>query len=50
MAVETRFIDGPEWESNGDEDAPTLRPSLLCNSPESEGGHYWLTDGVLRDV
>lgn len=24
----------------------TIRPSLVCGC----GGHYWLTDGVLREV
>ncbi len=35
----------------------TMRPSILCNSSARTdgaggrcGGHYWLTDGVLREV
>ena len=46
----THQAEGPQWESNGDEEALTLRPSLLCNNPSGTGGHYWLTDGVLREV
>ena len=43
-------VDGPEWTSNYDEAALTLHPSLLCNNPDGSRGHYWLTDGVLREV
>lgn len=42
--------DSPDWTTNGDENALTLRPSLLCKNPEGSGGHYWLTNGVLKDV
>ena len=45
----TPQTEGPSWEADGNEEALTLRPSLLCNNPDGSGGHYWLTDGVLRD-
>lgn len=58
----SRYDHGPSWEiSEGS--GLTMRPSILCNSNvrmdddgarvelgRECGGHYWLTDGVLRDV
>lgn len=38
----------PVWTAD-EEGGLTLRPSLLCNTPGGSG-HYWLTDGVLREV
>lgn len=40
-------IDGPEWDAEETDDKLTLNPSLVCTIG---GGHFWLHDGVLRDV
>lgn len=51
------YCEAGRWEFSGGEEALTARPSILCNStartdgPNSRcGGHYWLTDGVLKEV
>ena len=41
------------WSWNGDEDSPTIRPSLGCWGRDRADGYVWhgfLTDGVLRSV
>ena len=51
------YCEAGRWEFTGPEDALTARPSILCNStartdgPNGRcGGHYWLTDGVLKET
>ena len=42
---------GPNWQLDGDMDAPTFTPSLLVNAAEPRSGprcHLYLTDGRLR--
>lgn len=34
------------WTAAEQDGKLTLRPSILCSC----GGHYWLIDGVLREV
>ena len=37
---------GPKWDVSIADGKLTMNPSILCGC----GGHYWLRDGVLRDV
>lgn len=54
---------GAGWEVTEGEAGLTMRPSILCNSKVRAGvggrredldgpcgGHFWLTDGVLREA
>lgn len=38
--------NSPKWEIHIVDGKLTMRPSILCDC----GGHYWLTDGVLKEV
>ncbi len=40
------FDGQPHWEVTIDEGRVTMHPSILCPC----SGHYFLTDGVLREV
>lgn len=55
----SRYDHGPSWEISEEDGKLTMRPSILCNSTVRAdgqrlerqcGGHYFLTDGVLREV
>lgn len=59
----SRYDHGASWEITDQDGSLTMRPSILCNSTVSLdkngqtrrseapcGGHYWLTNGVLREV
>ena len=37
---------GPKWDVPIEDGKLTMHPSILCNC----GGHYWLRDGVLKEI
>lgn len=49
ISKESRFLNaaGTHWDWDGNREAPTLTPSILCNV---SGWHGYLTKGVLVEV